>query len=138
MKAISTFLIFVALTLMFLACTHERKQAQTSPDQSQVPVPKGTVLVKQLPASMEGVELKDGSLRLKPGFIFEKQPRHGFAVARMSGGQHVTSGGCGCTGGTCDPVLSSGGIIVCESSGCTGSCGLALTIAGVNTKIIRF
>ncbi len=135
MKTISAFLIFLALTLMSLACAHERKHAQTPPEQSQLP--KGTALVKELPGSVEGVELKDGSLKLKPGFTFEKDPRHGFVIARMSGGQHVTSGGCGCTGGTCDPVLK-GGIIVCESSGCTGSCGLALTIAGVRMNIIRY
>jgi len=135
MKIVSAFLTFLALTLVFFACAHERKHAQTPPEQTQVP--KGTVLVKELPGSVEGVELKDGSLRLKLGFTFEKQPGHGFSIARMSGGQHVTSGGCGCTGGTCDPVLK-GGIIVCESSGCTGSCGLALTIAGAKTNIIRY
>ena len=137
MKVISAFLTLLALTLMLLACAHEQKQSQTSQSPGQSETPRGTVLVRQLPADAEGVELKESSLRLRPGYKFVKQPRHGFAVARMSGGQPVLSGGCGCTGGTCDPVLK-GGIIVCEASGCTGTCGLALTIAGVKTNIINY
>jgi hypothetical protein len=90
-----------------------------------------------LPAGAEGVELKDGVLRLKPGFTFIKQPGHQFTVARMSGGPGATSGGCGCAGGTCDPVMS-GGIIVCQGTNCTGTCGLALTAGGVTRKIIEF
>jgi hypothetical protein len=132
MRVITAVLTLLALTLVLVACAHEQRQAQTS----QSDLPGGTVLVKRLPAGAEGLELKEGSLRLKPGYSFVKQSGHRFAVARMSGGQPVTSGGCGCTGGTCDPVLK-GGIIVCEASGCTGTCGLALTVAGVNTKIIK-
>jgi len=138
MKTINIFLAVAALTLVLLGCAHEQKQSQTSqsPDSSQLP--KGTVLVKQLPAGAEGVELSGGALRLKSGYTFVKQPRHGFAVARMGGGHGATSGGCGCTGGTCDPELK-GGIIVCEDKGgCTGTCGLALTISGIRTQIIRY
>ena len=137
MKAISAVLAALALTLVLLACTNEKNTAQTSSSTSQAGLPKGTVLVKQLPAGAEGVELKDGALRLKSGFTFTKQPRHQFTVARMSGGQGATSGGCGCAGGTCDPVLS-GSIIVCQGADCTGSCGLALSIRGVTRKIIEF
>jgi hypothetical protein len=129
MKSLSALLTLAALTLILPACAHETP--------NQTGLPKGKVLVKQLPAGVEGVELKDGALRLKPGFTFVKKPRHRFAVARISNGQTVTTGGCGCTGGTCDPT-SSGGIIVCEGSNCTGSCGLALTVKGVNTRIIEF
>jgi hypothetical protein len=93
--------------------------------------------VKQLPAGVKGVELGEGFLRLKEGYNFVKQPKHRFAVARISDGRNVSSGGCGCTGGTCDPVYR-GGIIVCEGSNCTGTCGLALTIAGVERKIITY
>ena len=137
MKVTSAVLTLFALILMSFACAHEKRQAQTPPAGNQSDVPKGTVLVKQLPAGAEGLELSAGLLRLKSGYKFLKQPGHGFAVARMSGGHPVTTGGCGCTGGTCDPV-SKGGIIVCESTDCTGSCGLALTISGASTKIIRY
>ena len=133
MKVITEVLTLLALTLVLVACAHEQRQAQTS----QSDLPRGTVLVKRLPAGAEGLELKEGSLRLKPGYSFVKQSGHRFAVARMSGGQPVTSGGCGCEGGTCDPVLK-GGIIVCEGTDCTGTCGLALTVHGLNRKIIAF
>ena len=137
MKTISAFLTLLALTLVLLACAQEKKEAQMPQSSGQAAAPKGTLLVKELPSGVEGVELKNGALRLKPGFAFEKKPRHQFAVARISGGQGVTSGGCGCEGGTCDPVLK-GGIIVCEGNDCTGTCGLALTVHGLNTKIIAF
>jgi hypothetical protein len=136
MKAMSVVLA-AALTLMLLGCAQEQKQSPTAGSPGQSQIPRGTVLVKQLPAGAEGVELSGGSLRLKSGYTFVKQPRQGFAVARM-GGQPVTSGGCGCTGGTCDPELK-GGIIVCENKGgCTGHCGLALTVSGVKTQIIQY
>jgi hypothetical protein len=130
MKLISSVFVLLGLTLLLLACAHEEGRATGE-------TAKGTVIVKQLPAGVEGVELKDGSLRLKPGYKFEKRPQHQFAVIRISDGRAVTSGGCGCTGGTCDPVLK-GGIGVCEGSGCTGHCGLALTVAGIKTTIINY
>ena len=74
-------LTLLALTLVLLACAHQQRQAQTS----QSDMPRGTVLVKQLPAGAEGLELKEGSLRLRPGYNFVKQSGHRFAVARMSG-----------------------------------------------------
>jgi hypothetical protein len=126
----------LALGLFAFGCA--QKDAEVHAQNSQSLPPKGTLLVKQLPAGVEGVELKDGWLHLKEGYKFEKQPRHRFSVARIGGGHGVTSGGCGCTGGTCDPKLGTGGIIVCDSTGCTGSCGLALTIGGAQTKIIRY
>ena len=136
MKTFSIFLTMAALTLMFLACAHEQKQGQ-SPDQSQMS--KGTVLVKQLPAGAEGVELKGGALKLKSGYKFEKRPRGQFAIARMGGGGNpVTSGGCGCSGGTCEPEFTAAGIIECVPKDCTGHCGLALTVSGVKTQIIRY
>jgi hypothetical protein len=132
MKIVTSGLLTVGTTLFLLACAPEQKQASNEPA-----APRGTVLVKQLPAGVEGLELRNGALRLKSGYNFVKQPRHQFAVVRMSDGQTVTSGGCGCTGGTCDPVLR-GGIAVCEGNNCTGTCGLALTIAGVRKAIMNF
>jgi hypothetical protein len=137
MKIVRTVLALFLLPVLLLACAQTRKQAQTSQAAEQSKLPRGTVVVKQLPAGVKGVELREGFLRLKDGYNFVKQPKHRFAVARMSDGRNVLSGGCGCTGGTCDPVLK-GGIIVCQGSNCTGTCGLALTIAGVETKIITY
>jgi len=129
-KTLGALVILTSLTLMLLSCAHEATNQSGSPS-------KGKVLVKQLPAGVEGVELKDGALRLRSGFTFVKKPRHRFALVRISNGQTVTTGGCGCTGGTCEPT-AGGGIIVCEGSNCTGSCGLALTARGVSTRIIEF
>jgi hypothetical protein len=137
-KTISAVLALLGATLVFLACAQQHKEAQTSQSSGSIGAPKGTLLVKQLPADVQGVELKNGMLRLKPGFVFEKKPKHQFVVALTTGGGgSTTSGGCGCTGGTCDPV-NRGGIIVCEGSNCTGKCGLALTLHGVRTRIMEF
>jgi hypothetical protein len=130
-KMLGALFILTSLTLILLGCAHEATNQSSAPN-------KGKILVKQLPAGVEGVELKDGALRLKSGFTFVKKPRHRFALVRISNGQGATTGGCGCTGGTCEPKVNSSGIIVCEGSNCTGSCGLALTVRGISTRIIEF
>jgi hypothetical protein len=106
--------------------------------QSSTPGAKGQVVVAQLPAGAEGVELKDGALKLKDGYDFVKESGSTFAIARRSDGRHVTSGGCGCKSatGTCTPTMTIG-IIECVPDNCT-SCGLALTVGGASTEIIRY
>ena|SRR5688572_12543858 len=158
-------MIVVVLTLVLQACTYRQtaapegqppattqtpaptqttEQAQTTePTQTTAPTqsdrPKGKLLVEVLPTGVEGLELKDGELRLLEGYDFVEQPENRFAVARMRDGQHVAIGGCGCSRlGVCQPV-KSGGIIVCRALGlCIGSCRLAVTAGGVSTDIIMY
>jgi hypothetical protein len=98
---------------------------------------QGQALVAQLPDGAEGLELRDGALRVKDGYTFEQQPGSTFKITRTADGTTVTSGGCGCGSGSgqCDPVMKDG-IIVCEGT-CT-DCGLAVTIGEVRTEIMRF
>ena len=135
-RIIGASLIVGAIALVLFACVHEDKQTQSSPVPGQTGTSQGTLVMQQLPAGVDGVELNNRQLRLKPGFTFVKKPRHQFSIARQGSNTSVTSGGCGCDDGACDPVMQ-GGIIVCQGS-CTGKCGLALTIAGMRREILRF
>jgi len=129
----------VTLSLTAAACTYSpRMPAEGQASRTQSGSTKGTLLVRQLPAGVEGLALVNGELKVQAGYEFAKGDKGTFTVARAGGGQ-VTSGGCGCSGaGDCDPVLSPDGIIVCQSNGCTTSCGLAVTIAGTRTELIRY
>jgi hypothetical protein len=105
-----------------------------APPGAQLTMPKRATMVEKLPDGADGLDLRDGRLRLKQGYRFVPQPMGRFAIENPGGGTGA-SGGCGCKsgGGTCEPKLS-GGIIVCAADGCT-QCGLALTIGGTTTEI---
>src|SRR3954447_9645352 len=133
MKIISAVFGLCAVTLALFACAHKEQPVSTGPSMP----PKGTLLVQQLPASAEGLELKDGYVKLKPGYKYEPKGPAGFVIARMDNGKGVATGGCGCADGVCGPKLDPSGIIVCDKQACA-SCGLALTVGGVRTTIIRF
>jgi hypothetical protein len=135
MKRTSMVVILVLGFVASFACT------RTTPQQTQTPS-TGTVLVKELPAGVEGLELRDGALRLKDGYEFVPGPGGTFTVSRIQLPTLPTSstgGGCGCSASAtgCQPV-SKGGIIVCEGGCGTGTCGLALTVGGVKTDIIKW
>lgn len=128
-------ILLVALSLSLISCS--RNPAPPSEQTPGQTVAHGQVLIDHLPDGVEGVELAEGGLRLKKGYKLVKDSDSTFAIARMSDGRSVMAGGCGCKGsGGCDPVLE-GGIIVCKAKDCS-DCGLALTIAGVRTPIIRY
>jgi hypothetical protein len=137
------------LGLTLVACTYSKTAPPEAPAPSpavqtsspaQSAVPKGKVLVEALPAGVEGLELRNGELRLLGGYEFVEQPENAFKVMRARDGQQVGIGGCGCSRlGLCKPVLSPDGIIVCQVEGlCIGSCGLAVTAGGVSTDIIMY
>jgi hypothetical protein len=111
-------------------------QVQTSPEAQTEP--NVTLLIKELPAGTEGVELKTNGLAVSDGYQLVNDTPGTFSITRKRDGQSVASGGCGCTGGTCEPKLSPDGIIVCSGSSCSDTCGLALTTAGVRTEIAKF
>jgi hypothetical protein len=59
MKIASSVLLSLGTTLLLLASAQEQKQANAEP------APRGTVIVKQLPASVEGLErLREWLFRL--------------------------------------------------------------------------
>jgi hypothetical protein len=97
------------------------------------------MLVSQLPAGTEGVELAKGGLRVLKGYQFVKDSDSTLAVERIEGGQRVGGAGCGCTDGTGCNVVSQGGIAVCQAEPGCNKCGLALTgPSGVRTEIYEY
>ncbi len=125
-----TRLMLTLVTLVAAAC---------APTPAPTPSLYGQAVVKELPAGVEGWELRDGALRLKEGYEFVPQPDGQFILISTGGGGGGTGGGCGCKGGSgkCEPKLKDG-IAVCEADSTCTNCGLALTIDGRQVEIMRF
>ena len=113
---------------------------------------KPKALVKKLPEGLEGVELKDGVIKLKPGYKFVKKSGNSVTVARMAGGDSPQAGNtgsfsCSCTdeftggsGGGCSLHITSN-TLRCQASEenpCKGGCILNTTINGVKKGVIIY
>jgi hypothetical protein len=104
------------------------------------PAPKaGKPLAKSLPARVQGVELVGGTVRVKSGFQWVKQPNGTVTVARIAGGSGLQgSWVCKCsTGGTCRLQIT-GRFLVCLPAGCSGACDLIVTTTGLTTPVIAY
>jgi hypothetical protein len=106
-------------------------------------------MVKRLPDKVEGVMLKDGQIKLKPGYKFVKRTNGTVAVARISGsvGLDNTIGGtwaCTCYSdtilkatGKCGASFANGSV-QCDGGTCEGSCVLSATVQGARTNVIMY
>ena len=111
-----------------------------------VQAPKvGKALVQSLPPRIQGVELVDNRVRVKPGFQWVKQPNGTVTVARMGGsGGGLGVGGtwsCDCTTGPyrCGDVVTDESSLRCvPSSGDCLSCKLTTTKDGLKSAIIAY
>jgi hypothetical protein len=98
--------------------------------------PEVQMLVSQLPAGTEGVELTKNGLRAMKGYRFVKDSDSTLAIERIEGGTKVGGAGCGCKSGTGCNVVDQGGIAVCQAEPECSKCGLALTgPTGVRTEL---
>ena len=139
-------LLLVVLPFVIGACAPKSTPPAQTADTTASSAPSDTAakvevhaLVDKLPAGVEGLELAAGGLRVQKGYKFVKDSDSTFVVARLSNGRNVALGGCGCkTEGSCDPVLTPDGIIVCQASGGCTDCGLALTAGGIRTQVYAF
>ncbi len=133
-------IIFVTLTLTSLVYA----SGQPAPPGSPAQKAGGRVLVTKLPDKVEGVMLKDGQVKLKPGYKFVKRTNGTVAVARISGsvGQGNNIGGtfrCSCDGvGTGCGVLTGPKGLTCSQGTCKGSCTLSTSVEGETTNIIMY
>lgn len=103
---------------------------------------KGKVLVKRLPDGAEGVELKEGTLRLRDGYKFLKNPNGTVTVARMNDGQGV-GGSWSCTcddkeGGDCEAVISGGSLSCKVVPFSCNSCSMSVVVNKARTNIMRY
>jgi hypothetical protein len=126
------------------ANTSTLSDSQTD-EKGSAKIRKGKELVKHLPDGAEGVNLKEGVLRPKAGYKFEKQDDGTVRVASMRGGSgglgETPSGSwsCGCGsygGGSCKASVSNGSLM-CVSGTCT-ECILNITVGKVTTGIMRY
>jgi hypothetical protein len=122
MKGISAVLLIIASLALMLACVSN----QPSPAAPRV----GKPLVKHLPAKIEGVELVGGTVKVKSGYKFVKQPNGTVTVARIAGGGGGLGVGgsweCSCTNGECGSQ-TIGGTLTCTKGTCKGPCVLVVT-----------
>ena len=124
----------VAVILTIFGCVSNQ------PPSAQAPK-AGKPLVKSLPAGIQGVELVDGIVRVKPGYQWVKQPNGTVTVARMGGGGLGASGVWDCTciygGGNCIISVTTS-FLRCQSFTCESFCWLTVTTIGVRTPIIAY
>jgi hypothetical protein len=147
MKRLSM-IVTIALTLtplMNVSSQTPNANSRTPQSRGQAKRPKGRVLVNKLPAGAQGVTVRNGAVRLKPGHKFVEQGDGTIAVARIGGGGLGVGGTWKCTckriagqaQGTCDATIVSD-LLVCNKNTCNGNCELTVTVTGLTKGVIRF
>lgn len=149
---VSLMLITVAVTIFYAIsrAQNSNRQAPSKPTVGETDnsstrstsARKGKVLVKRLPDGAEGVELKEGALRIRDGYKFVKNPNGTVTVARMNDGQGV-GGSWSCTcddkgGGDCEAVISGGSISCKVVPFSCNSCSMSVVVSKVRTSIMRY
>jgi hypothetical protein len=132
--------VIVALILGLLAHAHSqtpKSNTQKPEPQAETATAKRTVLVKQLPASVEGVSLKGSQVKLKPGYKFVKEPNNTISVARMNGTGIGGTWKCECSNnGACGVSISPITGLDCLTESCTGTCTLKVTVGDKATAVL--
>ncbi len=111
--------------------------------QPSQPVKAKRVLVRELPASLQGIKLENGVFKLQPGYKFAPQPNNTVEVRLQAGGGVSGSFDCFCSkegGGGCS-ATTVGGTISCGKSKtgpCSDDCVLRTTINGAKTRLAIF
>jgi hypothetical protein len=116
------------------------RNTNTSSAQSDNTTRKTKVLVKRLPNGVEGVELKDGKVRLKDGYKFVKHDNGTVTVARMNNGLGV-GGSWKCTcdeaDGECEAVITNGSISCKVKPFTCNNCSMTVVVGSVRTTIMQ-
>ena len=145
MRRIHLFAVFtLILSLLVFAYSQSPVQSpQTGQTVTQItqsqPVKAKKVLIKELPKTLEGIELKEGVFKLMPGYKFVPQLNN--TVALQTGGRGVSGTfDCFCSkegGGSCS-ATTVGGTISCQKSkttACSDECILRTTIGLSQTRL---
>src|SRR5205085_9623668 len=137
-------IILSAVTLVLAMVIHA--QSQTLQSKSSAPKSdsngqgsrsapaKGTLLVKKLPDGIKGVTIKNGMVRLLPGYKFVRHSDGTITVdeSKGGGGASKTTGtwSCACAEkGLCAAITNDNGLscVKTEKNPCSGPCRLTVT-----------
>ena len=114
-----------------------------------IEIPKGEALVEKLPEGVEGVEMKDGVVKIKPGYKFVKKDNKvtvmRSAAGGAGGGGRLGVGGswsCVCKQGTggCSTMVEDNQIF-CAPGGepaCSDRCVLSIVIKAAKAGIFMY
>lgn len=106
------------------------------------PVKAKKILVRELPASIQGIKLENGVFKLQAGYKFVPQPNN-IVEVRLQAGGVTGSFDCFCSkegGGGCS-ATTVGGTISCSKSKttpCSDDCIMRATIGVTRTRLAIF
>ena len=140
--------IFTLLTYSLGQTTRKESQQNSNEQPSKELLAKARgkkLLVKTLPPGAEGVELKDGTLRIRKGYEPVRQSNGLIALARAGDGagthENAVTVDCVCGfGGACNTVIAAG-LVFCVSdkaNACKGICELKVVIGHLGTSLIAY
>lgn len=133
MRRIGIVITVIAFSLTTLGYVYSQS------GKSEARVKAGRLLVKSLPANVQGVELIGNKVRIKSGYKFVKRTNGTVSVARMAGGGLGAEGSWSCSScGDCSAVIS-GGYLSCQGS-CTGNavCTLTVVVKKMSTAVMAY
>jgi hypothetical protein len=146
-------LVLPVLIVITLVVTYRQSPSQSTQTRAKS-VPSGQlqqvkprkILVKELPKDLEGITLKNGVFKLKPGYKFVPQP-DGSVVVALQAGPHSLGGrfmcvceSSGATSGVC-AVLTDKSTLTCgklKDNPCSGECKLTVLTTGARTALAIF
>jgi hypothetical protein len=106
---------------------------------------KGTNLVKELPAGVDGVTLEDGFIKLKPGYKFVKEKNGRASVYLMKGGGGLPVSGsfdCSCASkekdGKCKLGITSDKMTCFDAALYCTRCELVVIVNEATTRLIEY
>ena len=139
------------VAIAFVVLMMPRSVSSQAP--SAAPKP-GKLLVKRLPAGIEGVELIGGTVRANAGYKFVKHPNDTVTVAKMAGGgsgaRIAGIWSCKCVYhhgrlaglnplGACPVEISGGTTLNCKTEKCTGTaCELTVKTGELTAAIVAY
>ena len=147
MRRIQIITVIALILAALIFAYSQAPQSTTRPEQTATEAKRDQVvkakkvLVKELPKGLEGIVLKDGVFKLKPGYKFVNQTANTVSVALVSAAGGVTgSFNCSCNAkkegegasGTCSVTTTKSGVTCYkdDKDTCNGECLMATVIRG--------
>lgn len=129
--------ILIALTLTLIICANSQTR-RTHAGSGAGKLKAKQALVDKLPDGVEGVELKNNAVRIKPGYKFVKEGNTVKVMARRGGNNVSGTWGCYCKSGSgsCSAIITNG-VLGCSGGTCT-SCDMTVVVNGLKTAVLMY